>query len=118
MRWPIYTPSFSTETMAVLPPTTPRRVTWSRSRAAAVQRRRDGRVTRGCLPLCEKAVCALYYSTWRIWGESLPPPTQPCTGTGGGCGVERGWLQISLFCSEDCRLRCEMVKFRPRIGNQ
>jgi hypothetical protein len=21
----------------------------------------------GCLPLCEKAACVLYYSTWRIW---------------------------------------------------
>jgi hypothetical protein len=69
----------------------------------------------GCLPLREKAACALYYSTWCIWGESLPPPAQVCdqlcAGISGGCGVEKGWLQISLFCSEDCRLRCEMVKF-------
>jgi hypothetical protein len=43
---------------------------------------------------------------------------QPCAGTGGGCNVEKGWLRISLFCSEDCRLRCEMVKFVQRIGNQ
>jgi hypothetical protein len=28
----------------------------------------------GCLPLREKAVRALHYSTWRIWGEPLPPP--------------------------------------------
>jgi hypothetical protein len=27
----------------------------------------------GCLPLCEKATCALHYLTWRIWGEQLPP---------------------------------------------
>jgi hypothetical protein len=77
----------------------------------------------GCLPLREKAARALHYPTWRIWGEPLPPPAQvrgdqPCTGTGGSCGVEKGWLQISLFCSEDCRLRCEMVKFAQRIGNQ
>jgi hypothetical protein len=70
----------------------------------------------GCLPLCEKAALALHYSTWRIWGEPLPPLAQvrgdqPCAGTGGGCGVEKRWLQISLFCSEDCRLRFEMVKF-------
>jgi hypothetical protein len=66
---------------------------------------------------------ALHYSTWHIWGEPLPPPAQvrgdqPCAGTGNGCGVEKGWLLISLFCSEDCRLRCEMVKFTQRIGNQ
>jgi hypothetical protein len=77
----------------------------------------------GCLPLCEKAAHALHYSTWRIWGELLPPPAQvrgdqPCAGTGGGCGVEKGWLRISLFFSEDCRLRCEMVKFTQRIENQ
>jgi hypothetical protein len=43
---------------------------------------------------------------------------QPCAGTGVGCGVEKRWLWISLFCSEDCRLHCEMVKFEQRIGNQ
>jgi hypothetical protein len=76
-----------------------------------------------CLPLREKAAHALHYSTWRIWGELLPPPAQVrgdqlCASTSGGCGVEKGWLQISLLCSEDCRLRCEMVKFAQRIGNQ
>jgi hypothetical protein len=69
----------------------------------------------GCLPLRDKAAHALYYSTWRIWGELLPPPAKvcgdQCTSIGGGCGVEKGWLRISLFCREDCRLRCEMVKF-------
>jgi hypothetical protein len=58
----------------------------------------------GCLPLREKAARALHYSTWCIWGESMPPPAQvrgdqPCTGTGGGCGVEKGWLQISVGCA-------------------
>jgi hypothetical protein len=48
----------------------------------------------GCLPLREKAARALHYSTWRIWGELLPPPAQvrgdqPCAGTSGGCGVEK-----------------------------
>jgi hypothetical protein len=47
-----------------------------------------------CLPLREKATRALHYSTWRIWGEPLAPPTQvhgdQCAGTGGGCGVEKG----------------------------
>jgi hypothetical protein len=75
----------------------------------------------GSLALREKAACALHYSTWRIWGEPLLPPAQvrgdqPCNGTGGGCGVEKGWLRISLFCSEDCRLRCKMVKFAQSIG--
>jgi hypothetical protein len=49
MRRPIYTSYFSTETMAVPPPPTPRSGTWGWSRAAAVQRR-DGWATRGvCL---------------------------------------------------------------------
>jgi hypothetical protein len=70
----------------------------------------------GCLPLREKAARALHNSTWRIWGEPLPPSAQvrgdqPCAGTGGGCGVEKGLLRISLFCNEECRLCCEMVKF-------
>jgi hypothetical protein len=74
----------------------------------------------GCLPLREKAAHVLHYSTWCIWGEPLLPPAQvrgdqPCAGTGSGCSVEKGWLRISLFCSEDCRLRCEMVKFAQRI---
>jgi hypothetical protein len=76
----------------------------------------------GCLPLREKAARALHYSTWRIWGEPLPLLAQvrgdQYAGTGGGCGVEKEWLRISLFCSKDCRLRCEMVKFAQRIGNQ
>jgi hypothetical protein len=73
----------------------------------------------GCLPLREKAARAIHYSTWRIWGELLPAQVhvdQPCAGNGGNCGVEKGWLRISLFCSEDCRLRCEMVKFAQSIG--
>jgi hypothetical protein len=79
----------------------------------------------GCLPLREKAARAPHSLTWHIWDEPLPPPAQVCgnqpfTGNSGGCDVEKGWLQISLFCSEDCRLHCEMVKFAQsiRIGNQ
>jgi hypothetical protein len=73
----------------------------------------------GCLPLCEKVARAIHYSTWRIWGEPLPHLAQvrgdqSCAGNGGG--VEKGWLRISLFCSEDCRLPCEMVKFAQSIG--
>jgi hypothetical protein len=78
-----------------------------------------------CLPLLEKAARAIHYSTWCIWGELLPPLAQvhgdqPCAGNDGGCCVDKGWLGISLFCSEECRLRCEMVMFEQsfRIGNQ
>jgi hypothetical protein len=67
---------------------------------------------RACTPLLDLAHL----------GEPLPPPAQvrgdQCAGTGGGCGVEKGWLRISLFCSEDFKLRCEMMKFAQRIGNQ
>jgi hypothetical protein len=68
----------------------------------------------------KKASLAIHSSTWRIWGESLPPSAQVrddelCAGTGGGCSMEKGWLQISLICSEECRLRCEMVKFAQSI---
>jgi hypothetical protein len=59
----------------------------------------------GCLPLRERAARVVHYSTWCIWGESLPPPAQvrgdqPYAGTGGGCGVEKGWLRISLFAAK------------------
>jgi hypothetical protein len=49
----------------------------------------------GCLPLREKVTHVIHSSTWHTWGEPLPPPAhvhgdQPCTGNGGGCGVEKG----------------------------
>jgi hypothetical protein len=60
----------------------------------------------GSLPLREKAVRALHYSTWRIWGEPLPPPAQvrgdqPCAGTGGGCGVEKGCFEFLCFAMKN-----------------
>jgi hypothetical protein len=75
----------------------------------------------GCLPLHQKATRAIHSSTWRIWGEPLPPPAQvcgdqPCTRNGEDCGIDKGWLGISLFCSEDCRLHREMVQFEWSIG--
>jgi hypothetical protein len=75
----------------------------------------------GCLPLCEKATCAIHSSMWHIWAEPLPPLAQvhgdqPCAGNRGGCGVDKGWLVISLFCSEACKLHREMVKFEWSIG--
>jgi hypothetical protein len=30
----------------------------------------------GCPPMREKTACVLHYSTWRIWGEPVPPPAQ------------------------------------------
>jgi hypothetical protein len=59
--------------------------------------------------LREKASRAIHSLTWRIWGEPLPPLAQvrddeSCAGNSGDCGVDKGWLGISLFCSEDCRL--------------
>jgi hypothetical protein len=76
-----------------------------------------------CLPLREKATRAFNYSTWRIWGGPLPPPAQVhgdqlWHAPAAAAAWKKGWLQISLFCSEDCRLRCKMVKFAQRIGNQ
>jgi hypothetical protein len=71
--------------------------------------------------LREKATRAIHSTTWRIWGEPLLPPAQvrgdqPCACNGGGCGVDKGLLQISLFCSKDFRLRYEIVKFAWSIG--
>jgi hypothetical protein len=98
------------------PLTTPRRGTrgWRQYDVEMVEQRGVSAFAwegRTCAPLLDLAHL----------GEPLPPPAQvrgdqPCAGTGGGCGVEEGWLRISLFCSEDCRLRCEMVKFALSIG--
>jgi hypothetical protein len=59
----------------------------------------------GCLPLREKAARSLHYSTWRIWGEPLPPPAQvrgdqPCAGTGGGCGVKKDDFEFLCFAAK------------------
>jgi hypothetical protein len=123
MRWPIYTPSCSTKTMAVPAPTKPRRGYMRRVAGGDSTTSSRWLSNECCLPLCKKATRVLHYSTWRIWGEPMPPSAQvrgdqSWAGTSGSCGVEKGWLRISLFCSEDCRLRCEMVKFAQRIGNQ
>jgi hypothetical protein len=79
------------------------------------------RSNEGCLPLRATATCVIHTSTWRIWGEPLPPPVQvrsdqSCAGNNDCCRVDKGWLRISLFCNEDCRLWCEMVKFEQSIG--
>jgi hypothetical protein len=56
----------------------------------------------GCLPLRDKAARVIHSSTWHIWGEPLPPPAQvhgdqPCAGNSGCCGVDKGWLRISVL---------------------
>jgi hypothetical protein len=56
----------------------------------------------GCLPLREKAARVLHYSTWRIWGEPLQPLAQvrgdqPCAGTSGCCGVEKGGFDFFVL---------------------
>jgi hypothetical protein len=76
---------------------------------------------KGCLPLHEKVAREIHSSTWHIWGEPLPPSAQvrsdqPCAGNDSCYSVDKGWLQISLFCSEDCSLRFKMVKFEWSIG--
>jgi hypothetical protein len=104
--------------MAVLPPTAKRYMSRVVGGGSTTSRWLSNE---GCLPLREKVACAIHSSTWRILAEPLPPPTQvrgdqSCAGNGGGCSVDKGWLRISLFCSEDCRLHCEMVKFAQSIG--
>jgi hypothetical protein len=76
---------------------------------------------KGFQPLCEKAARAIHYSTWRIWGELLPPLAQvrgdqPCASNDGDYSVDKGCLGICLFCSEDCKLHCKMVKLERSIG--
>jgi hypothetical protein len=53
----------------------------------------------GSLPLREKAAHVIHSSTWRIWGEPLPPPAQvrgnqSCAGNDGCCDMDKGWLRI------------------------
>ena len=74
----------------------------------------------GCVPLRKKVAKAIWRTTWRIWGDPLPPPAQvrgdqPCAGN--GCGVDKGFEEIALYCTEACRLRREMVKLEWAIGN-
>jgi hypothetical protein len=68
---------------------------------------------KGCLPLCEKVERVLHYSTWRIWGEPLPPSVQvridqPCTGNSGGCGVEKDGFEFLCFAAKTvgCAVKC------------
>jgi len=54
------------------------------------------------------------------WGKlSLPSPAQVrgnllCVG--GACGDVDGWEGRAMYCSEDCRLRCEFELFEWELG--
>jgi hypothetical protein len=74
----------------------------------------------GCLPLRRRP---RVQSTPRCGAFSVNPCClrhrhcdQPCVCNGGGYSVDKGWLGISLFCGETCRLRREMIKFEQSIG--
>jgi hypothetical protein len=75
----------------------------------------------GCLPLRKKAARALHYSNW-AFGVNRCRFRHRCAvishaqATTVVVAWKKGWLRISLFCSEDCRMRCEMVKFAQSIG--
>jgi hypothetical protein len=70
--------------------------------------------------LChESAANVIHETTWWRNKWTPPPPIQvhnnlPCAG--GDCDVPKGWERRTLFCSEDCRLRCEIVLFEKAIG--
>jgi hypothetical protein len=76
-------------------------------------RRRDGWATRGvCLCARRPRVC----STTQLgaFGVNRCRLRHKCAAI--SRGVEKWWLRISLFCSEDCMLRYEMVMFAQSIG--
>jgi hypothetical protein len=58
----------------------------------------------GYLPLGEKAARALHYSNTGARRSAVRRQQRRLR-------RGKGWLRISLFCREDCRLRSEMVKF-------
>jgi hypothetical protein len=109
--------------MAVPPRPTPRRGTWGELRAAAVRRRRDSWVTRR---VCLCARRPHVHSTTRlgVFGVNRYRLRHRCAAIrhvqapAAVAAWKKRWLRISLFCSKDCKLRCEMVKLAQRIGNQ
>jgi hypothetical protein len=120
----------------VLLSTTPRSGTWGRSRAVLLSMNHEavheeGRGRRqydvemaeqwGVSAFVREGRGEIHSSTWRIWGEPLPPLAQvcgdqSCTVNSGSGSVDKGRLGISLFCSEDCRLCWEILKFEWSIG--
>ena len=72
----------------------------------------------GCRVCHEEDAYLVTRVTWHGHGDPLPPaPVRgdfPCAG--GTYGKVTGWEQVSLFCSEDCRIRHEIVAFERRLG--
>lgn len=66
----------------------------------------------------EEATCLITRVTWRDHGDMLPLAPVcgnfPCAG--GTYGKSTGWEQVSLFCSEDCRICHEIMVFERRLG--
>uniref|UniRef100_K3YZK0 F-box domain-containing protein n=1 Tax=Setaria italica TaxID=4555 RepID=K3YZK0_SETIT len=73
---------------------------------------------KGCQLCHEQTAKVVHQTTWRKGGELLPPTLVHgdilCTGS--SCGVTKGWPQITLFCSKDCRIHREIVLFQREIG--
>ena len=70
------------------------------------------------LRLCRKQATTALTTLWRKFGKPLPQPAQvrgdlPCLG--GVCGISKGFEQKILYCSEDCRLRGEMMNLFERF---
>ena len=74
---------------------------------------------KGCRLCRVVAVKVIQEMTW--WHNKWPPPPWaqvrgdlPCAGS--DCGIPKGWEERALFCSEDCRLRYEIILFKKAIG--
>jgi hypothetical protein len=67
---------------------------------------------KGCWLCCEAAAKVIHETMW--WHNRWPPPSSaqvrgdlPCVG--GYYDIPKGWEERTLFCSENCRLRCEII---------
>jgi len=69
---------------------------------------------------CHEATTEVIHEMRWAWGKlSLSPLAQvrgdlPCVG--GACGDADGWEGNAVYCSEDCRLRCEFELFPWEFG--
>ena len=74
---------------------------------------------KGCRLCREVATKVIHKRTW--WRNKWPPPLPaqvrgdlPCASS--DWGIPKGWEERTLFCSEDCRLRHEIILFEKAIG--